>query len=118
MTANLATLHFISQAPQSGQPVVITSWMELLAVASLFTILAAFATGYHYLECHEPGCRKLGRHRLGHLRLCGPHHPDVPGTGVDRLHIEETHRRLSGRDQEESNAAQRGRGTGDPERRG
>jgi hypothetical protein len=42
----------------------------------------------------------------------------VPGTGVDRLHIEETHRRLSGRDQEESNAAQRGRGTGDPERRG
>jgi hypothetical protein len=77
----LAALHFISQAPQAGQPVIITSWMELLCIVSLGVLISAFVTVYRHIECHKDGCHRLGRFPHGHLRLCHVHHPLVPSDG-------------------------------------
>ena len=73
-----ATLHFISQAQQAGQAVVVTSWIELLTILAL---LSAIAGIYHHLECHQEGCKRLGRYTHGHLKLCHVHHPLVPNDG-------------------------------------
>lgn len=84
----LATLHFISQAQQAGQPVVITSYMEILTVVSLLALVSAFATAYHHIECHKDGCHRLGRFPHGPLRLCHVHHPLMPSDGrVTAEHI-------------------------------
>jgi hypothetical protein len=84
----LATLHFISQAQQAGQPVVITSWMEILTAVSLLALVSAFATAYHHIECHQDGCHRLGRFTHGHFKLCHVHHPLVPSDGrVTAEHI-------------------------------
>jgi hypothetical protein len=77
----IAVLHFVSQTKQEGQAVFITSWVELAAIASLLTILGAFATAYRHIECHQDGCHRLGRFPHGHLRLCHVHHPLVPADG-------------------------------------
>lgn len=77
----LGVLHFVSQARQEGQAVLITSWVELAAVASLGTIIAGFATLYRHVECHYDGCHRLGRFPHGHLKLCHIHHPRVPDDG-------------------------------------
>jgi len=81
----LATLHFISQAPQAGQPVVITSWMELLTVLQLGALIGLLGGAYHHVECHETGCHKMGRFTHDHLKFCHIHHPGVPNDGV--IHI-------------------------------
>jgi hypothetical protein len=77
----LATLHWISQAQQAGQPVVITSWMETLTAVSLLALISAFATAYRKIECHQTGCHRIGRFTHGHLHLCHVHHPLVPSDG-------------------------------------
>lgn len=77
----LATLHFVSQAQQAGQPVVITSWMEILTAVSLLALVSAFATAYHHVECHQDGCHRLGRFTHGHFKLCAVHKPGVPSDG-------------------------------------
>jgi hypothetical protein len=74
-------LHFISQAPQSGQPVVITSWMEILTAVSLLALVSAFVAAYRKIECHQTGCHRIGRFAHGHLHLCHVHHPLVPSDG-------------------------------------
>ena len=74
-----ASLHFVSQAPQSGQPVFITSWVEILSLVTLATLISGFTLIYKHFECHENGCRKLGKHPYGHLKLCRIHHPLVSG---------------------------------------
>ena len=85
----LAILHWISQAPQSGQPVVITSWMELLTVATLLTVFGAVIGAYRHIECHQEGCHRLGRFPHGHLKLCHVHHPHVPSDGkINQTHID------------------------------
>jgi hypothetical protein len=73
---NLAVLHFISQSQQSGQPVVITSWMELLTLIVLISALAAI---YKHFECHEEGCHRHGKYPHGHIKLCSKHHPLITG---------------------------------------
>ncbi len=81
-----------------SHPVVFTcSVAELiaavLALSSLGTVIGGVALLYRHIECHQEGCRRIGKHPLGHLKLCGHHHPDVPEGGVDAAHILETHRR-------------------------
>lgn len=57
----LAVLHFVSQAKQEGQPVVITSWAEISAIFALGTFVAMIAgirRYWHSTECHIAGCKK------------------------------------------------------------
>lgn len=91
----LAALHFISQAPQSGQPVVITSYVELLTVLSLLTVIGAACTWYRHSRCHSASCRnrlgfrRHGKYPHGPLRLCRKHHPSIPGDGrITQQHID------------------------------
>lgn len=65
----------------SKPPVLITSWVEALAVISLGTVIAAFVTAYRHIECHADRCHRLGRFTHGHLKLCRIHHPAVPNDG-------------------------------------
>jgi hypothetical protein len=90
----LAALHFISQAPQSGQSVIVTSWAEVLAVFTLGTVVGACVTLYRHTRCSQSDCRNCfglrrhGRYPHGHLKLCHVHHPDVPDDGrVTAEHI-------------------------------
>jgi hypothetical protein len=72
----LATLHFVSEAAQAGESVVITSWVELLTCTVIITGLSAF---WHKHNCHEHGCLRLSWHpdADGHP-VCKVHHPDHP----------------------------------------
>jgi len=79
-----------------SQPIVFgCSWAELIGVfLGLPTIVGAVLALRKYLQCQHPQCRSLGLHPLGHLRLCGLHHPRVPDGGVTVEHIAETGDRL------------------------
>jgi hypothetical protein len=75
--------------------VFITEWASLVSIIEGLGGLAVLAGVYHLVECHEGGCHKFGRYRLGHLKLCGDHHPEVPEGGVDAAHVAETHEKLN-----------------------
>ncbi len=49
----------------------------------------AMIVGLRKLNCHAPGCWRLGHHDAagGLYKLCRHHHPDVPAV----LHIEHIH---------------------------
>ncbi len=70
-----------------SQPVVFgTSISEVLMDVTLLTLLGGL---YRHVECHQQGCRRLGRFPHGHLRLCARHHPNVPSDGkITQQHIE------------------------------
>ena len=80
MIGLLATLHFVSQAQQAGESVVITSWVELLTITVIITGLSAF---WHKHNCHEHHCLRLSWHpdENGHP-VCKKHHPDHPSRGL------------------------------------
>jgi hypothetical protein len=44
--------------------------------------LGILIAGYRMLNCHQTGCRRLGRFGHGHLRLCHRHHPLVADDGT------------------------------------
>jgi hypothetical protein len=46
---------------------------------SLFTLLGGITAIYRHIECHEEGCRRIGKYPHGHVKLCGKHHPNVSG---------------------------------------
>jgi hypothetical protein len=71
-------LHWVSQAQQAGQSVVITSWVELLTITTLITLGIG---AYRKIECHQTGCHRIGRFTHGHFHLCHAHHPQVPSDG-------------------------------------
>ena len=77
----IAALHFVSQAEQAGQAVVITSWVELL---TLLALGSAIGGAWHHIACHQEGCHRLGRFTHGHYKLCHIHHPGVPNDGKVR----------------------------------
>jgi hypothetical protein len=54
---------------------------SLIECLSLFTLLGAFGTLYHHIECHHENCHRLGRFKHGHLHLCHIHHPLVSSSG-------------------------------------
>jgi hypothetical protein len=59
-------------------------------------LFAGFVVAYHHLNCHEPSCRRVGRHTVvdadgNHHKLCrkhSPHHGD--GSGRLAAHIKAT----------------------------
>lgn len=66
-----------------------TSWAEILGVILGLGGLAAIGRFlYRFIECQHPDCHELGLHPYKHLKLCGPHHPDVPEGGVTAEHID------------------------------
>ncbi len=77
-----------------SQPVVFgTSISEVLQDGSLVVLLAG---AYRLVECHREGCKRLGRFRHGHLRLCHVHHPLVPSDGrITAGHIDAVTKTLS-----------------------
>jgi hypothetical protein len=42
--------------------------------------LAGFGALFRVVNCHEPGCWRVGKHLHGGgvYRFCAKHHPDVP----------------------------------------
>jgi hypothetical protein len=93
-----AVLHFVSQAKQEGQPVVITSWVELLTVVSIVGVLASVVvTVIRYwkaTECHIAGCHKHQWKRVAgtdHV-VCKKHHPDDEPTHAQVLEDHKTAR--------------------------
>lgn len=65
-------------------------------VQAIIVAVIGLAVALH-LNCHEPGCRRIGRYHVagGRWRVCGRHHPDgppVPGQ------IEQDHRNGALRD--------------------
>lgn len=80
-----------------SQPVVVgCSWAELFGVVlGVPTLIGAVVAIRKLVQCQEQGCRRLGLHPHGHLRLCGVHHPLVPDDGkVTPEHVAETTTRL------------------------
>jgi hypothetical protein len=77
-----------------SHPVVFgTSISEILQDLGLAAILRA---GYRLVECHQSGCRRLGRFKHGHLRLCHVHHPLTPDDGrITAEHIDAVTQTLS-----------------------
>lgn len=75
-----AALHFVGQAQQAGQAVVVTSWVELLTIT---TIIGFFSAFWHKHNCHEHHCLRLSWHpdEDGHP-VCKKHHPDHPSRGL------------------------------------
>lgn len=75
-----AALHFVGQAQQAGQAVVVTSWVELLTITSILAIASAW---WHKHNCHEHHCLRLSWHpdEDGHP-VCKKHHPDHPSRGL------------------------------------
>jgi hypothetical protein len=62
-----------------SHPVVFgTSISEVLMDVTLIGLAGGL---YRHVECHQAGCRRLGRFRHGHYKLCAKHHPDVPSDG-------------------------------------
>jgi hypothetical protein len=99
----VATLHFVSQAKQEGQAVVITSWVELLTVVSIIALLvSAILTGIRYwqaTECHVVGCHKHQWKKVAgtdHV-VCKKHHPDDEPTHDDVLAAHTAARRNAAR---------------------
>ena len=47
---------------------------------SCLPMLGVFAVVRKRLECHAPGCHRVGLHKTadGKYTLCRKHHPDVP----------------------------------------
>jgi hypothetical protein len=75
-------------------PVIITSWVELVTIISLLTLAAG---GYRKINCHEPWCWRIGRHRVDGTPyiVCHKHHPGLPGSKVKRGHIQAAHAKAS-----------------------
>ena len=83
----LATLHFVSQAKQEGQPVFITSWVELLCIATLLTVVSGVSMLYRKHNCHIHGCWRLQWKVVPgttHV-VCRHHHPDDAPTHAQVL---------------------------------
>jgi hypothetical protein len=77
----LAVLHFVSQAKQEGQPVFVTSYVELLCIATLGTVVGGVTMLYRKHNCHVQGCWRLQWKTVpgtDHV-VCRRHHPaDAP----------------------------------------
>ena len=56
---------------------------------SCLPLFGVFAVVWRRMECHAPGCHRIGLHRTadGLYVLCRKHHPDVP----DKLTLEAIH---------------------------
>jgi hypothetical protein len=77
-----------------SHPIVFgTSWAEVLVLPAGLAFLAGL---YRIVECHQTGCRRLGRFKHGHLRLCHVHHPLTPDDGrITAEHINAVTKTLS-----------------------
>jgi hypothetical protein len=63
---------------------------SILGLGGIFT---AVAVHWRHVNCHEPGCPRVGRFPIagGEFRYCGRHHPDWDGKLPDREHILRRH---------------------------
>lgn len=70
---------------------------SLLEVLTLLSLLTLAAGGYRKINCHEPWCWRIGRHRVEGTPyiVCHKHHPGLPGSKVKRGHIEAAHAKAS-----------------------
>jgi hypothetical protein len=69
------------------------AWIALLEGLGGIGVLGGLL--YRFIECQHPGCKRIGRHPMKHLRLCAKHHADVPDEGVTAEHIAEVARAAS-----------------------
>lgn len=55
---------------------------DLPEILTTLAALAALALVAIHLNCHQPGCRHIGRYHVagGAWRVCGKHHPGGPPT--------------------------------------
>jgi hypothetical protein len=67
-----------------SQPVVWST--SLVEVLTILTVLAGGFTLYRKVECHQPGCHRLGHFQHGAYKLCRIHHPVVPAEQAKRKH--------------------------------
>jgi hypothetical protein len=76
----IGTLHFVSEATQAGESVVITSWVELLTLSVVSSGITAFWIKHN---CHEHRCWRLSWHpdAEGHP-ICKVHHDEHPSRGL------------------------------------
>lgn len=61
---------------------------------SLGGIFAGIAVGLRHLNCHEPGCWRMGKFPLagGEFKVCGKHNPDFEGKHPPRGKIADLHK--------------------------
>jgi hypothetical protein len=50
---------------------LLSGFIPALTVLSLATLLAG---GYHHINCHEPGCPRIGKHKVNGTPWCNIHH--------------------------------------------
>jgi hypothetical protein len=64
------------------------------ALFSMGGILTGLAVGLRHLNCHEPGCPRIGRYpdAGGAFKYCGTHHPGWVGKHPSREHRQHMHR--------------------------
>lgn len=91
----ILAVKFLSEA------VVSDSYLELLGVVTLLTILGSALTWYRHSRCHNSDCRNClhlrrhGKYPHGHLSLCHVHKPGVPDDGrITQEHIDAVTRSL------------------------
>jgi hypothetical protein len=65
-------------------------WAQL----GLGGIVTAVLLHWRHINCHEPGCWRVGRYALagGEFKVCGHHHPDWDGSTPSHEHLVERHR--------------------------
>ena len=61
---------------------------------SLGGIFTALAVGLRHMNCHEPGCWRMGKFPLagGEFKVCGRHNPDFEGKRPARGQIADLHK--------------------------
>jgi hypothetical protein len=76
-----------------SQPQVVTdSWVE---VATVVTLVGFVVGAYRKINCHEPGCWRIGKHHVEGTPYitCHAHHPGLEGKSVRRGHIAAAHKK-------------------------
>ncbi len=61
---------------------------------SEITLVTGLVIAYRRIECHTPGCHRIGRHATadGLYKLCRKCHPDVANKGASLEEIHASHK--------------------------
>jgi hypothetical protein len=60
------------QTPWTYQ--LLSGFVPALTVVGLFSLITG---GWHHLNCHEPGCLRLGKHKVNGTAWCNIHHENA-----------------------------------------
>lgn len=82
-------------------------WSGIGSDLSELTLLGLFFGAWRHLNCHAPGCLRLGKHPTadGQYKLCRKHHPDTPNKRPDLERILAAHAAAKARKRATTNDA-------------